>query len=669
MNRIHGASVTAWLLVLTSLACSSSESERNTPPQGVDAVNDGGSSAPSSHTIRKNRELAAVLALEDPRDFEDARRGRIAQEESVRIVSGEGRLIWDTDSYAFIEGDAPDSVNPSLWRQEKLNNEHGLFEVSDGIYQVRGYDLANMSLIEGETGWIVVDPLGSRETAMAAMALVNKHLGEKPIRAILFTHSHIDHFGGVEGIVDVAAVRDQGIEIVAPEGLMEEATSENILAGTAMGRRASFMFGMGLERSATGHVGSGLGKAPSAGDWTIMTPTIDIDETGQRVVLDGIEFVFQHTPESEAPSEFVFYLPQKKALFGAEVVSRNMHNVLTLRGAKVRDALKWSGYIDETMQLYPDAEVLVNSHHWPVWGKESIASFLEGQRDTYKFIHDQSVRLANQGQTAVEIGDELELPASLSGTFANRGYYGTTSHNARAVYQHYFGFYDGNPANLNPLPPVEEARRYVNAMGGGDRILALANEAYAEGDYRWVARLLGHLVFAEPENDAARHRLAQTYDQLGYQSESGPWRDIYLTGAFELRSQQPSAAVDVGRARGILNAIPISGFLDALAVRIDPEKVEGEKRVFNFVFTDIGETHVVEIGNSVLNHRQSEPVGDADATVRMTRDFWLDLITGKAGLQEMVFSNEFAIEGSRLSVIAFLGSLQNPEGGFNIVTP
>ena len=630
---------------------------------------DNDTSAPSVHTIERNREVAQTLALDDPRDFDDAQRGRIAQEQSVRVVDEEGRVIWDTASYEFIEGEAPDSVNPSLWRQEKLNNEHGLFEVMKGIYQVRGYDLANMSLIEGETGWIVVDPLGSRETAAAAMKFAVKHLGERPIRAILFTHSHIDHFGGVEGIVDAKAAKEQGIEIVAPRGLMVEATSENVLAGAAMGRRASFMFGFGLERSPRGHVGSGLGKAPAAGNWSIMSPTTTIDHTGQELVLDGVEFVFQYTPESEAPAEFVFYLPKKKALFGAEVVSRNMHNVLTLRGAKARDALKWSGYIDETMQLFPNADVLVNSHHWPVWGKESIHRFLEGQRDTYKFLHDQSLRLANQGLTPTEIGDALKLPESLSNTFANRGYYGTTSHNSRAVYQYYFGFYDGNPANLNPLPPVEEAERYVDAMGGAERILAIGNKAYTEGDYRWTARLLGHLVFSEPGNAAARELLAKTYDQLGYQAESGPWRDIYLTGAFELRHQRPNAPVEISRARGLLKAIPISGFLDAMAVRIDPEKVEGKNLVLNFVFTDIGETHVVELGNSVLNHRQGEPAPDPDATVRLTRGFWLDLITGNAGLREMVFSDDFAIEGSRLAVVSFLGSLEKPAGAFNIVTP
>lgn len=635
----------------------------------VESQNPGEASAPSVHTLRHNQAVADALPLDDPQDFADARRGKIGAEEKVLVRTTDGRVLWDTSSYDFISGDAPGSVNPSLWRQEKLNNEHGLFEVMDGIYQVRGYDLANMSLIEGDTGWIIVDPLGSEETAAAAMALVRQHLGDRPVRAILYTHSHIDHFGGVEGVASREQVEAEGIRIVAPAGIMEESVSELLLAGAAMSRRATFMYGFGLERSPTGHVGSGLGKSPTSGRWTIIAPTDIIDQTGQRLIIDGVEFIFQYTPESEAPAEFIFYLPAKKALFGAEVVSRNMHNVLTLRGAKARDALKWSGYIDETIELFPDAVALVNSHHWPMWGQENIHRYLEGQRDTYKFLHDQSLNLANQGFTPNEISEMLHLPETLAGTFANRGYYGTTSHNARAVYQRYFGFYDGNPANLNPLPPVAEADRYIEAMGGAGRVLELAEAAYADGDYRWGARILGHLVFAEPENESARMLLAKTYDQLGYQAESGPWRDIYLTGALELRQNGPSALTDTSSANGILAAIPISGFLDALAVRLQAEDVDGKEMIFNFTFTDLDKTHVVEIRNSVLNHRQGEPDPAADATITLTREFWQQLLSGQVGLQELIFSDGFAIEGSRLALASFLTSLDTQDPNFNIVTP
>lgn len=657
------------LFVLGISGCAQSNERPTLPPNATDSARSGIASEPSVHTVRHNRAVAESLPLDDPQDFADARRGKIAGADQVRILSEDGRVLWDTASYDFIVGEAPASVNPSLWRQEKLNNEHGLFEVVDGIYQVRGYDLANMSVIEGETGWIIVDPLGSEETAVAAMALVRAHLGDKPVRAIIYTHSHIDHFGGVEGVATTEEVKAKGIRIVAPAGIMEESISELLLAGAAMSRRASFMYGFGLERSPRGHVGSGLGKTPTAGNWTIIPPTDTVEQTGQKLVLDGVEFVFQYTPESEAPAEFLFYLPAKKVLFGAEVVSRNMHNVLTLRGAKVRDALKWSGYIDETIDLFPEAVVLVNSHHWPVWGQRNIREYLEGQRDTYKFLHDQSLNLANRGYTPNEISEAIRLPDSLAKTFANRGYYGTTSHNTRAVYQHYFGFYDGNPVNLHPHPPVAEAVRYVDAMGGPDRVLEIAAKAYAEGDYRWSARILGHLVFADPKNEKARNLLARTFDQLGYQAESGPWRDIYLTGALELREDGPSAITSTASANGILQAVPISGFLDALAVRLSADKTEGKELIFNFTFTDLGETHVVEIRNSVLNHRQGDPDPDADATITLTRAFWQELLSGQVGLQELIFSDGFAIEGSRLALVSFLTSIDTQDPNFNIVTP
>lgn len=660
----------AALACLLPMACSEAPSPVPPPRDVASAAPDAfGFTAPSAHTIEANRRAAAALPLDDPGDFELATTGRIAHEDRVRVTAADGRVIWDTGTYDFVEGEAPGSVHPSLWRQEKLNNEHGLFQVADGIWQVRGYDLANMSIIQGETGWILVDPLGNEETARHALDFAREHLGDQPIRAILFTHSHIDHFGGVKGVVSTEQLDAGTIRVVAPEGFVEESVSENILAGTAMGRRAAFMYGFGLPRSPRGHVGSGLGKEPGTGNFSIAVPTDTIDATGEELVIDGVRFIFQHTPGSEAPSEFMFYLPGKKALFGAEVVSRNMHNVLTLRGAKVRDAAAWSGYIDETVRLFPEAEVLVNSHHWPVLGREEIRDFLEGQRDTYKFLHDQTLRLANSGHTPREIAEELDLPPSLAGSFANRGYYGTTSHNSRAVYQRYFGFYDGNPANLNPLPPAEEASRFVAAMGGAENVLAEGQRAFDAGDYRWGARVLNHMVFADPGNAQARALLAATYDQLGYQSESGPWRDAYLTAALELRTGKPSATVDISDAGDILGRIPISGFLDAMAVRIVADKVDGDDLVFNFVFTDLDETYVVEISNSALKHRRAEPDPDADATVRMTRDFWLKLVTGEAGASDLLLSDEFEIEGSRMAFLSVLAGLDAGDGNFAIVTP
>lgn len=655
------------LLTLGILA--SCETSAPVPVPTAMEVDEHGFTAPTEHTLRLNRAAAEGLDLDHPEDFEAATRGRIAREGRVRVVGEDGTVIWDTGDYDFVTGDAPASVHPSLWRQEKLNNEHGLFEVTDGIWQVRGYDLANMSIIRGETGWILVDPLGSEETGQRAIEFARKHLGEVPIRAVLFTHSHIDHFGGIKGVVSDEQLASGEVRVIAPEGFIEESVSENILAGVAMGRRATFMFGFGLPRTPRGHVGSGLGKQPAAGNFSIAVPTDTVDTTGEELTIDGVRFVFQHTPDSEAPAEFIFYLPERRALFGAEVVSRNMHNVLTLRGAKVRDAKAWAGYIDETLRLFPDAEFLVNSHHWPVIGSERIGRFLQGQRDTYKYLHDQTLRLANDGFTPREIAAQVELPEGLAADFANRGYYGTTSHNSRAVYQRYFGFYDGNPANLNPLPPEQEAGRFVRAMGGPEKVLAEGRRAFDEGDYRWAARVLNHLVFSDPDNVDARALLAATYDQLGYQSESGPWRDMYLTASLELRTGTPSGEVDISRARDILAMIPITGYLDSMAVRLDADDYAGEDLTFNFVFTDLDERYVVEIRNSVLNYRGGEAAADADATVRLTKAFWLRLIAGEAGATDLLLSDEFAVEGSRLTFLSFLRNLSPGDRSFAIVTP
>lgn len=628
-----------------------------------------GNTPPSDTTRAANRAVGEALDLADRADFEAADRGLVARDPDVLVQMEDGRRIWDTASYAFEQGDAPASVNPSLWRQAQLNNRHGLYEVADGIYQVRGYDLSNMSLIRGKTGWIVVDPLTSQETAAAAMALVRKHLGDDPIVAVIVTHSHIDHFGGIASVVSAEDVASGKVRVIAPAEFVEEATSENVLAGIAMGRRASFMYGTNLERSPLGHVGSGLGKAPATGTFGLLPPTDIVDHTPQPMVIDGVQFVFQYVPESEAPAELMFYLPEQKVLCTAEVVTRNMHNLYTLRGAKVRDALKWSGYIDEALQRFGDAEILFASHHWPTWGNEEIVDYLEGQRDTYKYIHDQTLRLANRGYTPREIAEAIELPPSLAGTFGNRGYYGTVRHNAKAVYQWYFGWYDGNPANLNPLPPTDVATRYVEFMGGGGAVLEKAQASFDAGDYRWVATVLDHLVFAEPDNQAARELLAQTYDQLGYQAESGPWRDVYLTAAFELRGGKSTSPLDLSAALDLLRHTPVARFFDAMAARIKAEDAEGVDLTLNFVFTDVGKSFVLNLKNSVLNYVEAEPDPNADVTVEITRELWLKLTIGEANLREVLFSEDLNVDGSRLDLVSFFRLIEQPETDFNIVTP
>jgi alkyl sulfatase BDS1-like metallo-beta-lactamase superfamily hydrolase len=641
-------------------------------PGGHDARIDGtdarGHTGATAATIAANERAVAGLALDDPRDFEDASRGLVASEPQVEIETDELGRIWSTHDYAFMEGAAPESVHASLWRQAKLNNLHGLFEVAPGIYQVRGYDLSNMTLVAGKTGWIVIDPLTARETAAAAWALVGKALGDKPVAAVIFSHSHIDHFGGVDALLPAIPDR-RALRVVAPRGFTEEATSENVLAGIAMGRRAVYMYGFKLARGPRGHVDTGLGKSPASGTIGFMEPTDLVDRTVQELTIDGVDFRFQYVPDSEAPAELTFYLPHAKAFFTAEIASHVMHNLYTPRGAKVRDALRWSNYVDEAIRLFDQAEVAFGAHSWPVWGADRVREYLESQRDTYRYIHDQTLRLANAGLTPREIAETIELPESLSRAFSSRGYYGTTSHNSKAVYQFYFGWYDGNPANLNPLPPEDLATHYVAAIGGRDRVLEVARTAIADGDYRWAATLLDHAVFAEPGDVEAKTLLAKVYDQLGYQSESAPWRDIYLTGAFELRHGAQGSALRIESTTNLLLHMPVARFFDSMASRLDGPAAEGKSTRINFVFTDLGESYVVWLQNAVLHHRAAEPDPDADATVKLTRDFLVRLATRQVGLREMIFSDDLAVEGSRLALLSFFSLLDNPRGDFPIVTP
>jgi alkyl sulfatase BDS1-like metallo-beta-lactamase superfamily hydrolase len=628
-----------------------------------------GHTAPTAATMAVNRAVLEALDFSDDQDFQDASRGLIASDPALRVLSDGGSTVWDLSANAFITGEAPASVNPSLWRQARLNNIHGLFRVTDGVYQLRGYDLSNMTLIEGHSGWIVVDPLTARETASAAFAFARQHLGNRPIVAMIFTHSHIDHFGGVLGILTSEGVQVENMRIIAPQGFMEEATSENVIAGTAMSRRAMFMYGKRLVRSERGHVDSGLGISPAFGSFGLLEPTEIIDHTPQKLIIDGLEFIFQNAPGSEAPAELTFYLPHVRAFNGAEVTSHNLHNLYTLRGAKVRDALLWSRYIDESIELFGEADVYLASHHWPIWGNERIIDFLEVQRDTYKYIHDQTVRLFNQGMTPGEIAEVMELPESLQKGFHNRGYYGTLRHNARAVYQNYLGWYDGNPAHLDPLPPVEAATRYVQLAGGQEALLSRARDAYDRADYRWAAELINHLVFADPENADAKALLAATYDQLGYQAESGPWRDVYLSAAFELRHGPPEQGLNVAAMTDVLAQTPVRRFFDSMAVRLNGPDAAGVELKVNFVFTDLGESYLLHISNAVLHHRPSRPDAPADAKLSMTHGMFLSLLLGQAGLKDLLLSDEVELEGSKLDLLRFFSLLDKPEGRFNIVTP
>lgn len=654
--------VLVFLIVMVSASC------------GNEAKNDSdadekGHTEPTSYTIKTNSEMADELPLDDTNDFDEASRGLIASERGLLIESKEGNVIWDMGAYSFIHGKAPESANPSLWRQAKLNNLHGLFEITKGIYQLRGFDISNMTIVEGKTGWIVIDPLTTQETALRAFSFARKQLGDKPVVAVIFTHSHMDHFGGVFGVVSADAAARGGLRVFAPHGFMQEATSENILAGTAMARRAEYQFGTNLNISPRGRIDTGLGKTIPFGHFGILKPTDIVDRTPQEEIIDGIRFVFQYAPESEAPAELTFYLPEARAFCGAEILNHNMHNLYTLRGAKVRDAMRWSQSIDEAIDLFGDAEIYFGSHHWPIWGNARIKDFLKKQRDLYKYIHDQTLRLANAGLTPREISERIRLPESLSAYFPNRGYYGTLKHNAKAVYQAYFGWYDGNPANLDPLPPAESAKRYVEYMGGSQALLKKAMASFEKGEYRWVTEVLNHLVFAQPDNREAKEMLASAYDQLGFQSESGVWRNEYLTAAYELRHGAPQKGLVIETTLEILRRTPLHRFFDSMAVRLNGPEADGMNMKVNLIFSDLKESHVLTLENSVLHHREAEPDPTADASVTLTHDLFLRMLIGRAGIKETIFSDDLKIGGSKIDLVRFLTLFDKPENNFNIITP
>ena len=641
-------------------------------------------SAASQFTLDSNLELAETLDIENQVDFDNAKRGLIAKAPVNRLNNARGSEIWNAASYDFVQGNAPDTVNPSLWRQAKLNSIRGLFEVEKGLYQLRGFDLANMTLIKSDSGWIVVDPLTTLETSRVAMDFAEQHLGPINITGVIFTHSHIDHFGGILALLDAEQVEDKNIPVIAPVGFVHEAVSENVIAGPAMIRRGSYMYGDALNNSASGHVDTGLGKQVIFGSTSILQPTVLIDQSQQSLSVDGVEIEFFNMPGSEAPSELTFYLPQWKAFCGAEVVSHVMHNVLTLRGAKVRDALLWSdyiGHIADFLQPKADTSVLFNSHHWPTWGHDQIVTQLQQQQDMYKFTHDQTVRLANIGLTPKEIAERLVLPKSLAGNFHLRGYYGTLSHNSKAVYQYYFGWYNGNPATLNPLPPVESAQRYVEFMGGAEALLEKAAVYQAKGDYRWVAEVVNHLVFAEPGNTAARAMLAEAYRQMGYQAEAGPWRDIYLSGARELLGGTKIMRYDAASAKAFLQQVPLEQFMKALSVRLDGEKAEGEALSINIAFSNgqgknEGDSEsksksnfVLSIRNSVMHYRRAPQDESADATLTLSKALFVDILVGEAGLTDLIGSDELSVDGSVLKLVTFFSLLGEPNDAFNIVLP
>jgi alkyl sulfatase BDS1-like metallo-beta-lactamase superfamily hydrolase len=603
--------------------------------------------------------LAATLPADDGTDFENARKGFIATIPDADIPGA-----WSMAPYAFLEGERPDTVNPSLWRQARLNAIHGLFEVTRGVYQVRGFDISNITFIEGETGFLVIDPLTSAQPAAAALKLIRQHRGDKPVTGVIYTHSHVDHYGGVRGVIsddDIAA----GLQIVAPEGFLKAAVSENVLAGNAMGRRATYMYGATLPKDPKGHVDSGLGKTVSMGQVSLVPPTVSIRETGERMNIDGIDIVFQVTPDTEAPAEMNFFFPGLGALCMAENCTCHLHNLYTPRGAQVRDARAWSHYIDEAAALFAgDTQALFASHHWPRWGSDEARAFLTLQRDLYKYVHDQTLRMANHGLTPLEIAERLALPPTLAAQWHTRGYYGTLNHNAKAVYQRYLGWFDGNPANLHKLPPGAAGARYVAAMGGAEALLSAARAAFEAGDYRWVAELVNHLVFAEPDNAAARALQADALEQLGYQAESGPWRAFYLTGAQELRTPRPRSDTPRQGAAGQLRALPADDLLESLSVRLNGEKAGAVRIAFTCAFSDTGERFAVSVENAVLRHK----AGDGGPVVTLTRPTLIGLVIGETTLDAALAGGAVSGEGAP-ALGELLPLLDRFDFWFEIVAP
>jgi len=623
-------------------------------------------------TKEENQRLVNQLPFSDRTDFENAHRGFVAPLPTATITGEGGKALWKPGQFGFIgeNAPAPDSVNPSLWRQSQLINISGLFEVTDGIYQVRNQDLSNMTIIEGNEGIVVVDPLVSVETARAAIDLYYANRGRRPLKAVIYTHSHVDHYGGVRGIVDEADVTSGNVRIYAPTGFMEAAVAENIFAGNAMSRRASYMYGNVLPPDAKGQVGAGLGTTTSAGTVTLIPPTNLVKETGEKQIIDGLTYEFLLAPGSEAPAEMLWFIEEKKAISAAEDVTHTLHNTYSLRGAKIRDPLSWSKYINRALSMWGDkAEVIFAQHHWPTWGNENVVELMQKQRDLYRFINDQTLRMANQGLTMVEIAEQFKLPESLANFWASRGYYGSINHNVKATYVLYLGWFNGNPATLHELPPVEASRNYVEFMGGADAVLGKAKKSFEEGKYRWVAQVVNHVVFADPNNQEAKNLQADALEQLGYQAESGPWRNFYLSGAKELREGITPQPTPDSASPDTVRAMTPEMFFDYLGIRLNGSRAADAKLALNIDFGNSDGQYLVELENGVLNHTAHRQSDDADATVRLTRETLNRIALHEMTVADAINSGDITVTGERGKLEELISYLDTFEFWFNIVTP
>jgi alkyl sulfatase BDS1-like metallo-beta-lactamase superfamily hydrolase len=612
-----------------------------------------------------HRDHVRALPLDDTADFDDADRGFIAALSPCVIKADDGRVVWDNDAYAFLNGETPTSVHPSLWRQSTLAAKQGLYEVVPGIYQVRGFDLSNITFVEGDTGIIVIDPLVSTEVAAAALELYRTHRGQRPIVAVIYTHSHVDHFGGVLGVTSQADVDAGRVTVLAPAGFIDHAVQENVYAGPAMTRRATYMYGSLLERGPSGQVGCGLGQIPSTGEVAVVVPTVDICRTGEIHIIDGVEIEFQMAPGTEAPAEMHFYFARFRALCMAENATHNLHNLLTLRGALVRDPHAWSGYLTEAIDTFADrTDVVFASHHWPTWGHERIVEFLSLQRDLYAYLHDQTLRLLNQGYTGVEIAETLRLPPTLDQAWHTHGYYGSVSHNVKAIYQRYMGWFDGNPARLWPHPPEALATRYVQAMGGINRVVDLAQDAFNEGDFRWAATLLDHAVFADSSHAGARGLYADTLQQLAYGAENATWRNFFLSGATELSDGNFGTAAQVA-SLSLLSQLTAEQIFDGLAISVNGPRAWDLNLALDIFFADLQTNYRITLRNGVLVYRKMS-ADSATANVGVSLAGKVRLLAAAMGDLD---SPGLDVSGDQAALQAFLGVLDRPDPAFNIVTP
>lgn len=647
----------ATMLVLSSAACTNKESGSSVADS--ESANDLGLTrepkSASEYTAQSNAEMYSRLDFDDKQEAEFAERGLIDAPETLELTDEDGKVIWSQAAYNFLDDyeEAPDTVNPSLWENTKNNHAYGLFEVCDGIYQVRGYDMANLTVIEGDTGWIIFDPLMSIECSQAAMQLIEKNLGNRPVKAVIISHPHVDHFGGVLGVMSEGEQADSEkslaeqlesgkIPIIVPEGFAEHAIAENVYAGKAMGRRANYQYGVLLEPGVTGTLAQGIGMGQSTGTVSYLAPTYEVKETGEVVTIDGVEMEFQMTPGTEAPAEMNTWFPQFKALWVAENCTATLHNLYTLRGAQVRDGAAWANYLTETITRYGDeVEVTFQSHNWPHWGNDMINDYLVNTAAVYKFINDQTLTYINQGYTSDEISNMIELPEALEKVWYTRQYYGTVAHNSKAVYQKYMGWYDANPVSLNPLTPTDSAKKWVEYLGDVNEVLRMAKADYEAGEYQWVAEVTNTIVFADPENEDARLLCADALEQLGYQAESGPWRNAYLTAALELRNGNSAAAAKVAKNTGaMVREMTASMMFDYMGILLDKQALADYDFVMNVTLSDTGQEYMLRIKNGVVLVYDDILSENADVSITCPKNALFYLVTNDQENMEKTIKTE-----------------------------